>query len=76
MEKAVRAAGGVSKLARLLGVTAPTVHEWKTSKRPVPAARCSAIVRVTNGAVTLQELRPADWQDYWPELANAERKVA
>lgn len=69
VDKAAQIVGGMAKLARMLGVAPPTVHEWKTHKRPVPAARCPAIVRVTNGAVTLQDLRPDDWVMYWPELA-------
>jgi len=63
--------GGLSTLANMVGVSAPTVHEWKTKRRPVPVLRCLSIVRATNGAVTLQELRPNDWQQIWPELAQA-----
>ena len=69
IERAVSAAGGISKLAAALGVTPPTVHEWVSTKRQVPASRCQAIVRITAGAVSLQELRPDDWADYWPNLA-------
>jgi len=70
VDKAAQIVGGLAKLARMLGVAPPTVHEWKTHKRPVPASRCPAIVRVTNGAVTLQDLRPDDWDMFWPELAT------
>lgn len=70
IERAVTAAGGISKLAAALGVTPPTVHEWITHKRAVPASRCQAIVRFTKGAVSLQELRPNDWADYWPNLLD------
>ena len=78
IDKAVNAVGGLTKLARMLGVAPPTVYEWKTGKRQVPASRCSALVRLAGGAVSLQELRPNDWQDYWPELATPadERKAA
>lgn len=76
IETAVQAVGGLTTLARMLGVSPPTVHEWKTQKRPVPASRCAAIVRVTNGLVTLQQLRPDDWRDYWPELAPALENTA
>ena len=69
--KAAQIVGGLTTLARMLGVSTPTVHEWKTLKRPVTASRCIAIVRATNGNVTLQQLRPDDWQDYWPELATS-----
>ena len=69
--KAARAVGGLTELARLIGVSPPTVHEWKTSKRPVPVTRCHDIIRVSHGAVTCQELRPNDWQSIWPELAQS-----
>jgi len=29
-----------------------------------------ALEHATGGAVTRQELRPADWQQIWPELAT------
>lgn len=32
--------------------------------------RCVAIERATNGAVTRKDLRPHDWRDIWPELAE------
>ena len=69
IDRAVSAAGGISKLAAALSITPTTVHEWVTHKRQVPASRCQAIVRLTSGAVSLQELRPDDWADYWPNLA-------
>lgn len=31
---------------------------------------CVAIERATGGAVTRRDLRPDDWQDIWPELAE------
>lgn len=71
VDKASRMVGGLSALANIIGVSAPTVHEWKTGKRPVPVLRCVSISQATNGEVTLQELRPDDWQKIWPELAAA-----
>ncbi|GAA0493556.1 helix-turn-helix domain-containing protein [Pigmentiphaga daeguensis] len=64
--------GGQSALARRLGVSAVTVNQWLKHERPVPAARCVAIERATNGAVTRQELRPHDWAEIWPELSGQE----
>lgn len=69
VEKAALFVGGLTALARMLGVSAPTVHEWKTLKRPVPARRCTAIERLTGGEVTRKDLRPDDYLDIWPELA-------
>lgn len=70
INKAAKAVGGLSKLAGMLGVSPPTVHEWTTGKRPVPVLRCVSISRATGGLVTLQELRPDDWHKIWPELAE------
>ena len=69
--KAAKIVGGLTELARLIGVSVPTVHEWKTNRRPVPVLRVSDIVRVTQGAVTRQDLRPDDWQAIWPELVQS-----
>lgn len=55
------------KLAEHLGVPPPLISQWRNG-RPVPIERCVAIERVTNGAVTRRDLRPADWHLIWPEL--------
>ena len=60
----------VSELAGLLGVAPPTVAEWCSGRRPVPVRRCRAIEDATGGRITRKDLRPTDWQDIWPELAN------
>lgn len=60
--QAASAVGGQAQLARLLGVTPPTVNQWISGTRQVPAERCPAIERATNGAVRCEELRPdVDW---------------
>lgn len=61
-------AGGQSSLAKILGVSPPTINQWIKGVRPIPVERCSAIERATHGQVTRQELRPDDWADIWPEL--------
>jgi DNA-binding transcriptional regulator YdaS (Cro superfamily) len=76
IEKAIQIVGGLTALARLVGVAPPTVHEWKTGKRPVPIERCLAIERATSGAVTRLDLRPDDYLDIWPELAEAQAAPA
>ncbi len=54
--------GGQAALARKLGVRPPTVNQWVKDGRPVPAERCPAIERATNGAVRCEDLRPdVDW---------------
>ncbi len=68
--RAAKIVGGLSKLASMVGVSAPTMYEWKTSARPVPIARCLSIEQATKGEVTRRDLRPNDWQHIWPELAT------
>lgn len=70
VEKAAQIVGGLTTLANLVGVSVPTVYEWKTFKRPVPILRCISISKLTQGEVTLQSLRPNDWHLIWPELAT------
>ena len=60
--------GGTSALARVTGVKAPTVCQWISGDRPVPARFCPQIEMAPNGAVTRKDLRPADWHLIWPEL--------
>jgi DNA-binding transcriptional regulator YdaS (Cro superfamily) len=70
IEKAVAFVGRATKLASILGVSSTTVHEWRTGKRKVPAARCKDICEITNGQVSVMDLRPTDWHKYWPEMAQ------
>lgn len=58
-------------LAARLGVSQPVVSSWAKGRKPVPEKRCVAIERITCGAVTRRDLRPDDWADIWPELADA-----
>jgi len=44
-----------------------TVQQWR--KNGVPAKYCKKIESLTG--VSPKDLRPDDWLDYWPELAEA-----
>lgn len=49
-------------LARAIGVSQVIISQWKTGAKQVPAGRCPAIERATNGAVRCEDLRPdVDW---------------
>ena len=56
--RAAQIVGGISALARKVGVKPPTVHEWKTGASRVPAERCPLIEEATGGVVMVEELRP------------------
>jgi DNA-binding transcriptional regulator YdaS (Cro superfamily) len=70
IDKAADIVGSQTALAAVLGVSKGAVSQWKDEDRRVPAAHCVAIERATGGAVTRRELRPDDWQQIWPELAD------
>lgn len=54
--------GGQASLARILGVATPTVNQWVSGTRQVPAQRCPSIEKATAGKVTCEALRPdIDW---------------
>lgn len=54
--------GGVSALARKICVSVPTVSQWVSGARPIPAERCIEIDKATGGAVRCEDLRPdVDW---------------
>ena len=52
LQEAIRAAGGISALARLLGVSQPSISEWNR----IPAERVAAVEAVTS--VSRAVLRP------------------
>ena len=75
LERAFEAAGGPSKLARELGMSAQAVCNWR-ARGGAPIEYCAAIEKATNGAVTRRDLRPDDWQRIWPELAEPAKAAA
>lgn len=62
--------GSQAALARALKISAPTVNQWIKGHRPVPRAMSPKIEALSGGAVSRRDLRPNDWQDIWPELAQ------
>lgn len=62
------------EMATLLGVRQPTLQAWLAEKRPIPIKRCVQIEELTQGLVTRRDLRPDDWAEIWPELAQPESK--
>lgn len=58
LARVIEAAGGVSALAVELGIKPPTVHQWKTGDRPVPARFAIAMQQRWPEAVSVHDLRP------------------
>ena len=73
--KACKAVGGQRVMAIALGIAATQVNQWATGRRSVPAKYCQSIVELTEGLITVQELRPEDWHLIWPEPKNTEIEV-
>ena len=73
VKTACEMAGGLTSLARQIGVSPPTVTQWSNGDRPVPTKRCVSIELITGGRVSRKELRPDDWMDHWPELARGSK---
>lgn len=71
ISRACEVLGGQARMARLLGVSAPTVNQWVKGQRPVPIHYCPAIETATQGAVKRWHLREKDWHRIWPDLQRA-----
>ena len=63
-------ANGSVRFAKQLGWSLQYLYQIKKGMRPVPVRHCVAIERATGGQVTRKDLRPNDWTDIWPELAE------
>ena len=48
--------GSLARYAAELGISSEAVRKWELSR--VPAERCLEIERMTQGAITVYELRP------------------
>ncbi|EXF45241.1 regulatory protein Cro [Pseudomonas sp. BAY1663] len=59
MEEAARLVGGKAALASRLEVSAPTVSQWCSGSRPVPAERALQIEGITAGKVRRDLLCPS-----------------
>lgn len=70
LDRAARLLGGRPEMARQLHVTVGAIGNWKTRSGGVPIDKCVRIEVLSRGAVTRKDLRPKDWNSYWPELAQ------
>ena len=61
--------GAAARLAAQIGVHPVMVSQWVNGIKAVPAERCPAIERATNGEVTADQLRP---DVIWVRVADAE----
>lgn len=64
------------EIAQAIGVTPPVVSDWTSEKKQIPPRRCVQIEQFTHRLVTRQEMRPHDYLEHWPELAQANASIA
>jgi DNA-binding transcriptional regulator YdaS (Cro superfamily) len=64
----IKEVGAQVLLAQKLEVTPSFINQLRSGLRPIPPSLCPAMVRLSNNKVSLKNLRPTDWQKYWPEL--------
>jgi len=69
IDAASASVGGLAKLAAMIGESPQVVSNWRV--RGVPVIKCLAIETAAQGAVTRRDLRPDDWHQIWPDLAEA-----
>ncbi|MGA3827367.1 transcriptional regulator [Pseudomonas chlororaphis] len=55
---AAKILGSKAEMARLLDVRPPTVSQWCSGERPIPAARAVQIENLTQGQVKRESLCP------------------
>lgn len=66
--------GDIRKFAQRLCISSVYLQQLAArldGRRPSPGL-CRRIERETDGAVTLAELRPEDWMEIWPEIAESQ----
>ncbi|NQW92666.1 MAG: helix-turn-helix domain-containing protein [Polaromonas sp.] len=72
LNKAITVAGSQKALAKAIGLGQSAVANWLKRGGLVPVEYCASIEIAFSGAVTRKDLRPDDWEMYWPELAASE----
>ena len=60
------------RLAACLHVPPSFVAKMASGDKSIPLEHATAIEKFTGGFVTRRDIRPDDWRDIWPELAESE----
>jgi len=70
-KEASRLLGSQAEMARLLRVTAPTVNQWCSGERAVPAKRALQIEALTAGQIKRSDLCPSfPWAQISPVIGQ------
>ena len=73
LDEASRLYGGRERIAKALGVSVSAYGNWKA--RGVPYKQCIRIETLVP-RVTRRRLRPLDYADMWPDLAEGKNDLA
>ena len=65
-------AGGPTKVAGVLGVSAQAVCFWRDGKRQFPVEHGAALEDMPGVTVRRWDIWPNDWHRIWPELIGAD----
>ena len=76
IETACDMVGSQAEMARILDLSPAMINQLVKGHRPVPVAHCKAIQKATGGRVTCIDLRPNDWREIWPEMAQDPDTIA
>lgn len=68
LREAIAKAGSQSALGRLMGHPQALVHKWLNSSKPLGEKHCVKLEMLLG--IDRSRLRPDDWQEIWPELAQ------
>lgn len=63
---------GAKELCAQIGVSKGFLSSMKNGRRAVPIKKAVAIEKACQGLVGRKSLRPNDWYEIWPELAEQE----
>lgn len=64
--------GSATKLANQLSISISYLSQITSGTCPISPGRCIEIEKATSGLVSRKDLRPADWDQIWPELCGVE----
>lgn len=62
-----------TNFASRVGAPMSSISNWRRKKRPIPLNWVLIIEKETSGLVTRKDLRPKDWAEIWPELAQQDK---
>lgn len=66
----------LADLARELQITRSAINDWKRKGVDIPVEHCKYLdtrLKSVFSSISCVEMRPMDWNKYWPELAQQDQ---